>query len=149
MSIDTPTRGAAGPFTRDALSVRSSYDELAAIRAMVLAHARERLDDTATEQLALAVHEAAANSIEHAHGGDAAKLLECEVETYADRVVVRVYDWGPPFQSGPADEPNLDGMAEGGFGLYIIGECVDEARRFRDERGRNCIALTKHAGGKK
>lgn len=149
MSIDARSCSAAGPSTRETLSVPSSYGELAAIRSMVVAHAQECLDETATEQLALAVHEAAANSIEHAHGGDAAKRVECEVETYADRVVVRVYDWGPPFQSGPADEPNLDGMAEGGFGLYIIGECVDEAQRFRDERGRNCIVLTKHAGGKK
>ena len=141
--------GAAVPDSRAAVTVPSSYDHLSAVRSVVLAQALGRLDETATEQLALAVHEAIANSIEHAHSCDASKPVECVVEAYTDRVVVRVYDWGPPFESGPADEPNLDGSAEGGFGLYIIGECVDETERFRDELGRNCLTLTKHAGGKK
>jgi anti-sigma regulatory factor (Ser/Thr protein kinase) len=146
----TVTRQAdGGPVSRATVTVPSSYDQLAAVRSVVLAQAQGRLDETALEQLALAAHEAAANSIEHAHVCDASKPVECVVEAYVDRVVVRVYDWGPPFESGEADEPNLDGSAEGGFGLYIIGECVDEVERLRDESGRNCLTLTKHAGGKK
>ena len=39
--------------------------------------------------------------------------------------------------------PLLDGSRDSGFGAYIIAQSVDEVRYYRDERGRNCIALVK------
>jgi anti-sigma regulatory factor (Ser/Thr protein kinase) len=37
----------------------------------------------------------------------------------------------------------LNGSQESGFGIYLIIQSVDEVRYYRDERGRNCIALVK------
>ena len=39
--------------------------------------------------------------------------------------------------------PSFDGSEDGGFGVYIIRQSVDDVRYDRDERGRNCITLTK------
>jgi len=37
----------------------------------------------------------------------------------------------------------FDGTQEGGFGMYIISQSMDEVRYHRDERGRHCISMIK------
>jgi anti-sigma regulatory factor (Ser/Thr protein kinase) len=40
--------------------------------------------------------------------------------------------------------PAFDGTEDGGFGMYIIAQSVDDVRYYRDERGRNTISLVKN-----
>jgi anti-sigma regulatory factor (Ser/Thr protein kinase) len=57
--------------------------------------------------------------------------------------MIRLRHLGDPFDPSTAPPPALDGSRESGFGAYIIAQSVDEVRYYRDERGRNCIVLTK------
>lgn len=88
----------------------------------------------------LAVHELAANSIEHALAGVAEcdRRLAVQADVEPDRVVVTVIDRGRPFEPCPTAGPEtgygdgsdgdapdghppaVDGPAVGGYGLMII-----------------------------
>ena len=58
-------------------------------------------------------------------------------------VSIRLHHLGDPFDPSTVPPPALDGSQESGFGIYLITQSVDEVRYYRDERGRNCIALVK------
>ena len=83
------------------------------------------------------------NIIKHAYSGRADQRIHMEAEAFADRVSVRLHHLGDPFDPSAAPPPALDGSRESGFGAYIISKSVDQVRYYRDERGRNCVALTK------
>ncbi len=57
--------------------------------------------------------------------------------------MMRLHHLGPSFDPSEVPLPAFDGSRESGFGIYLIAKSVDEVRYYRDERGRNCIALTK------
>jgi serine phosphatase RsbU (regulator of sigma subunit)/anti-sigma regulatory factor (Ser/Thr protein kinase) len=88
-------------------------------RAVAQWAARARLPDERTEDLQLALGEAAANAAEHAYrGGDGA--YDCEVTLVADgRLEVRVRDYGS-WRPVPADNGHR------GHGLRLIGELAEE-----------------------
>jgi anti-sigma regulatory factor (Ser/Thr protein kinase) len=41
--------------------------------------------------------------------------------------------------------PSINTARESGFGLYMLSKSVDEVSYYRDERGRNCVALAKYS----
>ena len=51
---------------------------------------------------------------------------------------------GKPFDPKEARPPSFDGSRDGGFGVYLISQSVDEVCYSRDAAGRNCISLTKY-----
>jgi phosphoserine phosphatase RsbU/P len=107
------------------------------------------LDHNRNEQIILAVNEAAANIIKHAYQGRSEEKIQITAEVSADRLAVRLYDWGKDFDPESVQDPKFDGSQEGGFGIYIIAQSVDEVNYFRDADGRNCIELIINlAGGK-
>ena len=53
---------------------------------------------------------------------------------------------GDSFDPASVPPPAFDGSRETGFGVYLIASSVDDVRYSRDERGRNCVALTKVLG---
>ena len=58
-------------------------------------------------------------------------------------VSIRLHHLGDSFDPSTVSPPALDGSQESGFGIYLITQSVDEVRYYRDERGRNCVALVK------
>jgi anti-sigma regulatory factor (Ser/Thr protein kinase) len=66
-----------------------------------------------------------------------------EAEGFPDRISIRLHHLGDAFDPSSVPQPRLDGSQESGFGVFFITQSVDEVRYYRDERGRNCIALTK------
>jgi anti-sigma regulatory factor (Ser/Thr protein kinase) len=66
------------------------------------------------------------------------------VEVFADRIVLRLHHLGDTFDPAAVSAPAFDGTRDGGFGMYIIEQSVDEVRYYRDERGRNTISLVKN-----
>jgi anti-sigma regulatory factor (Ser/Thr protein kinase) len=81
--------------------------------------------------------------MKHAYQGRADQRIHLEAEAFPGRVSIRLRHLGKPFDPSDAAPPAFDGSRDSGFGAYIIMRSVDEARYYRDERGRNCIALTK------
>ncbi len=101
------------------------------------------LDEDDIAALELAVNEAGSNIMKHAHHGRADQRIHLDGDMYPDRVSIQLHYVGDPFTPSSVPQPALDGSRESGFGVYLMSRTVDEVRYFRDDRGRNCIALVK------
>jgi phosphoserine phosphatase RsbU/P len=134
--------------SRAELELSSNLSELASARTFVRdfcrALADPPLDETTIAQLELAVTEATSNIIRHAYAGRTDQRIQLEADAFADHVVLRLHHLGASFDPEAVSPPAFDGSREGGFGMYLIAHSVDDVRYYRDERGRNCIALVKH-----
>jgi len=132
---------------RAELELSSNLSELASARAFVRdfcgALSDPPVDEETVAQLELAVTEATSNIIRHAYGGRTDQRIQLEADAFADHVVLRLHHLGASFDPEGVSPPAFDGSREGGFGVYLIAHSVDDVRYYRDERGRNCIALVK------
>jgi PAS domain S-box-containing protein len=128
------------------IEIRSELKELGRAREFVREFCRDcpaRLDPDAVSALELAVNEAASNIMKHAYHGRTDQCIEIEAEAFESQVSVQLHHLGDPFDPSAVSPPVLDGSQESGFGIYLINRSVEEVRYYRDERGRNCIALVK------
>jgi PAS domain S-box-containing protein len=101
------------------------------------------LDAEGVDALELAVNEAASNIMKHAYHGRTNQWIHIEAEAFRGHVSIRLLHLGEPFDPSAAALPALDGSRDSGFGAYMITRSVDAVRYYRDERGRNCVALVK------
>jgi len=131
------------PIAHSELEIGSDLTQLGAARKFVRTFCCGLLDEDSIGALELAVNEGVSNIMKHAYVGRADQRIHLEAEAYADHVSVRLHHLGDPFDPAAAPAPALDGSRESGFGAYIISKSVDQVRYYRDERGRNCVALTK------
>jgi serine/threonine-protein kinase RsbW len=102
--------------------------------------------DQALYQIELAVDEACANVVEHAY--PEGESGEMEVSCYLDalRFVIRVRDWGPGFEPGAVDEPDvlapLEERGLGGLGLFLVRQVMDDMHfRFDPEQGNELLMV--------
>jgi sigma-B regulation protein RsbU (phosphoserine phosphatase) len=141
------------PLARADLEIRSSLKALRQAREFVRSFCRDLpdlpLDEDRAAALELAVDEAASNIMKHAYHGREDQWIHLEGEAFPDYLCIRLHHLGDPFDPAAAPAPVLDGSRESGRGAYIIAQSVDQVRYYRDERGRNCVALTKHRSGGK
>jgi sigma-B regulation protein RsbU (phosphoserine phosphatase) len=96
------------------------------------------------DALELAVSEASSNIMQHAYHGRAGQRIHMETEAFAESITVTLRHLGAGFDSSAMAPAPPDGTRESGFGTYIIFRSVDQVRYYRDERGRNCVALVKN-----
>jgi PAS domain S-box-containing protein len=130
------------------LEIRSDFPELGRAREFVRAFCRDfpgaKLDEEYVAKMELAVTEACSNIMKHAYHGRTDQQIHLEAEGFPDRISIRLYHLGEPFDPSNVPPPPFDGSKESGFGVYLITQSVDVVRYYRDERGRSCIALTKN-----
>jgi PAS domain S-box-containing protein len=135
------------PLMRQEIDLHSDLKELGRAREFVRTFDSNlpggRLDEDSAAALELAVNEATSNIMKHAYHGRSDQSIHLEGEAFPDRVVIQLHHFGDSFDPSTAPPPPLDGSRDSGFGAYIIARSVDEVRYYRDERGRNCIALMK------
>lgn len=135
-----------GPLRSAALTISSDLKELATARNFIQEMASEGvLSAERVNALKRAASEAVSNIMIHAYDRRPDRRIELDAEVFTDRVVVRLHHLGMSFDPQKVAPPKLDGSQEGGFGMYIIAQSVDEVRYYIDDRGRNCIALVKWA----
>jgi anti-sigma regulatory factor (Ser/Thr protein kinase) len=65
------------------------------------------------------------------------------METYSDRVCVRLDYDGPFFEPDVASLPNPKDMVESGYGLYIVEQCFDQVEYFVAEDRRSAVLMTR------
>ncbi len=98
------------------------------------------------DDLKLAVDEACTNVITHGYAGMDPGSLMLDLRLAADRVEVRLTDFGHPFEPSEAPAPDvsaaLDDRPMGGFGLFFIYSTMDAVDYQTNEDG-NCLILTK------
>jgi sigma-B regulation protein RsbU (phosphoserine phosphatase) len=136
------------PLTHVDLEIASDLTELARVRAFVRTFCHDlpspTLDEDHISQLELAVNEAVSNIMRHAYRGRTDQRIQVAADAFADRVCIQLYHFGETFHPEMVKPPAFDGSREGGFGVYLIAQSVDEVRYARDEQGRNCICLVKN-----
>lgn len=135
------------PLAHDEIEIRSDLKQLRRAREFVRAFCAglppAMLEYTDMDALVLAVNEAASNIMKHAYRGRKDQRIDLEGQAFSSRVVIVLHHFGDPFEPANVPSVELDGLRESGLGLPMLTRCVDEVEYFRDERGRNCVALTK------
>ncbi len=110
------------------------------------------LSDIESYQIELCIVEAVTNSIIHAYEKEAGHDVEVVFTLDKSRLTFDVYDTGKPLSKKiisekscstlEVDPDDLAGLAEGGRGLAIINEVMDQVE-YRTEKGKNCFTMTK------
>ena len=75
--------------------------------------------------LNLVLTEAMANAIQHANEGNPAKEVHIEISTVSQRLIIRVFDFGPGFDVEQYIKPRHP-LEENGRGIYLIHTIMDE-----------------------
>jgi serine/threonine-protein kinase RsbW len=112
------------------LTIPSRLEAIDDARAWAGGQAREAgVAEDDVFALELAMTEAISNVIRHAYGGDSGREVELELIVDAERLELVVTDGGEPFDAGDARRRDLEDPGEGGYGLHLIEELMDEVRR--------------------
>ncbi|HEY3330051.1 MAG TPA: SpoIIE family protein phosphatase [Capsulimonadaceae bacterium] len=137
----------ADPLARNEMVVPSELNQLERIRSFVSeaidSPIGATLDEDGHYQLLLAVNEAASNIMRHAHGGRLGEVIIVASDLFDDRIVIRLSHYGASFDPDKAPPPSFDGTREGGFGVYMIAQCVDEVQYLGDPDGKNTVRMVK------
>ena len=129
----------------EVLVIASDFGELERVREFIRDFCRrsgsrppgrDRICD-----IELAATEVLTNIMRHAYRGAGDRDIHIKMRLEGDSLVLTVHDWGRPFDPDDVLPPDFDGSRTGGFGLYIIGQLVDELEFTRDDSGRNRTRL--------
>jgi len=108
------------------------------------------LTDVEVYQIEACVVEAINNTIEHAYQHTTGHRVEVNVNLYLDRIAFKVCDTGLSMKPAisPAldfDPKDIDQLPEGGMGLFIIHQIMDQVT-YRTDNGQNILEMTKTFG---
>ena len=84
--------------------------------------------------LNLVLTEAMANAIQHANEGDPAKEVHIEISIVSQRLIIRVFDFGPGFDVERYIKPRHP-LEEHGRGIHLIHTIMDETSYKPTENG--------------
>jgi serine/threonine-protein kinase RsbW len=111
------------------------------------------LDEEASYHFELCAVEAVTNSIRHAYHNQPGQPVRTQIVVETERIELRVADRGSPIpeerRASPhlvVDPANLDSIQEGGRGIFLMHELMDEVS-FLLEDGWNIVVLAKRRPG--
>jgi sigma-B regulation protein RsbU (phosphoserine phosphatase) len=90
--------------------------------------------------------EAITNAMRHSQPEDPASPVEVRMEALPSRVILEIRYYGIEFEPSAAELPDVSTYPEGGFGLFIIDQSMDEVRYGVAADGRNFIRMVKDLG---
>ncbi len=129
------------------ITVAAEVESLAIIRDFIDEACLEvGISDEITYDIKLAVDEACSNIIEHGYMDLEPGSIICSLQYGTQQMVVRLTDFGHPFEPSepPAPDPKqvMESGNMGGFGLYFIYRSVDEVT-YESSLGGNTLTLIK------
>ena len=142
----TPPRGSIEQRVNpDLLILPWRLDGLGELRTRIAETAGHLPEDDA-HAVILASFEAATNILRHAEPYFSDATIACRLTRRADEYSVELIYPGPDFSPPDDPVPDFSGNSEGGFGLYIINNCVDAVEYASPLPGVSSIRLIKRTG---
>lgn len=92
--------------------------------------------------VSLAMNEAVANVSEHGYADAPGQPITCVATRFENRIQFEIFHQGKAFVA-PDETPQIEMPLEGGMGLFLIEQSVDEVTYCRTDDGRQCIRLVK------
>jgi anti-sigma regulatory factor (Ser/Thr protein kinase) len=126
------------------VGVSSDPRLLGVLRAAVKFRALDAgFPESEAEQLALAVHEAAANVIRHTYQNRLDARLELEIRAFPDRMEFLLEDEGPKAPAEALRPPPVQELRPGGLGIQLMLQVMDECALDADFPGGNRLRMVK------
>jgi serine/threonine-protein kinase RsbW len=140
-----------GMLQRDYLTVKSDLS--------VLTHIQEWFDQFCLRYVArlfwlqeqhyplnLALTEGFTNAVRHAHHElPSDTTIEIDLCLWDDRIEIRIWDQGKPFNPDVLEEPEPGTLRQGGYGWFLLRRLADHVVYERSPDNRNCLLIVKHA----
>ena len=110
-------------------------------------------DEVFASEIEIGLVEACNNVIEHSYQGKNDKIVEVSLKFFKDKLNIRLSDYGifidkhlkPKLEYDPDD---IDNLPEGGMGLYLIYNIMDELE-YSCSKKKNSLYMTKYFTGNK
>jgi serine/threonine-protein kinase RsbW len=133
-----------GDAPQQVLSVESRVEAIDAARTWVTERVRAAgANEDTVGEIELALTEALANVIEHGYQGDETQKIEVGFEVEAARLRVSVRDWGRQADPAAFESRDLDDPGEGGYGVFLMEQLMDDVSREPQPDGGTLLILTK------
>lgn len=100
-------------------------------------------EDKVLDELELAFNEAYTNIFRHAYPSGEKGRFSLIISIRANVLELRFEDDGRGFDPDEVASPDFEKPGEGGLGVWIMRQVMDEYDYFRDETGRNVLRLIK------
>ncbi|MBD2313950.1 anti-sigma regulatory factor [Desertifilum sp. FACHB-1129] len=99
-------------------------------------------------RLQLALAEGFTNAVRHAHHNLSPETpIDLELTLWEDRLEIRIWDRGQPFNPDGLTEPEPGELREGGYGWFLLRRLADRVRYERYPDDRNCLSIVKQLLG--
>ncbi|MBK1988606.1 anti-sigma regulatory factor [Sphaerospermopsis aphanizomenoides BCCUSP55] len=96
-------------------------------------------------KLNLALVEGFTNAVRHAHLALPPETdIEIELSLWMDRLEMRMWDYGKPFNPDEVPEPQPGTLQDHGYGWFLIRRVADRVVYERDSDNRNCLLIVKY-----
>jgi len=125
----------------------STLDSVEKIEHLVLEHARRAgFCDISLEQIALAVHETAANAVFHGNKESAGKKVSLDIHATANQLKIVITDEGNGFDPAKIPDPLApeEMFRERGRGVYLTRALMDEYHVSCGAKGGSEVTLVKY-----
>jgi serine/threonine-protein kinase RsbW len=95
-------------------------------------------------RLNLALAEGFTNAVRHAHQAlPRETIIDIDLALWSDRLEIRIWDRGKPFDPDALEEPKPGTLQEGGYGWFLLRRLADRVVYERAADGRNCLLIVK------
>ncbi|MBO9998032.1 MAG: anti-sigma regulatory factor [Cyanobacteria bacterium SID2] len=92
--------------------------------------------------LKLAIAEGFSNAVRHAHRGRPLDTpIDLALLLYDDRLEIRIWDYGEPFDPETLEEPKPGTLRQGGYGWFLLRRLSDRVVYERCRDNRNCLII--------
>ncbi len=86
------------------------------------------------------------NAVRHAHHAlPPETIIEINVYLWIDRLEIRIWDYGKPFNPDAIAEPVPGTLQVGGYGWFLLRRLADRVVYERGADGRNCLLIVKYS----
>lgn len=97
-------------------------------------------------RLNLALAEGFTNAVRHAHSALPPETsIDIEVCLWIDRLELKIWDHGKPFNPDAIIEPAPGTLQVGGYGWFLLRRLADHVAYERGADDRNCLLIVKYA----